>query len=363
MDRNSILILGGYGYVGACTARELLATTALPLTIAGRNRKRGASLARTLGQRVQSVYADACDKASLLEAMASACLTINCAGPSSVFNETIAEAALESGCHYIDVSGYQEATAAMQTWHEKIRSGNFIFCTSAGVLPGLVSILPGYLSGLMESVDSLDVAFIFNDILTDVSARDSINQFNKSEMEIYRNGRWRKGSLFDLKKVAFPSPFGTKWCAPSKVYDLVSIPDRYQIPDFSFYAALQSDVMSILAVMVWYLRHIKSQRLSRAMAWGLRQLSAATSRRGPRGYAIKALAKGRKSGRDATLTFSLFQRDMYLGTGMTAAITARMILESEAMRPGAFYMNECIDPAVFMKHLAARGLDYHIAES
>jgi saccharopine dehydrogenase-like NADP-dependent oxidoreductase len=349
--------------VGACTARELLATTTLPLTIAGRNRERGASLARTLGDRVQAVCADAYDKASLLDAMASACMTINCAGPSSVFNETIAEAALESGCHYIDVSGYQEATAAMQGWHEKIHSGNFIFCTSAGVLPGLASIIPGYLAGMMESVHSLDVSFIFNDVLTDVSARDSVNQFNKSDMEIYRKGRWGKGSLFDLKKVAFPPPFGTKVCAPSKVYDLTSIPDRYGITDFAFYTGLQSDMMSILAVLCWYLRHIESQRLSRSMAWGLRQMSETASRRGPRGYAIKAVAKGRKAGRDATLTFSLFQEDMYLGTGMTAAIAARMILQSKTMPPGAFYMNECIDPAVFMENVAARGLDFRIAES
>ncbi|MBU1169739.1 MAG: saccharopine dehydrogenase NADP-binding domain-containing protein [Proteobacteria bacterium] len=360
MNRKSVLILGGYGRVGAATTRELMAMTDAPLTVAGRNKKKADIFARTLGHRVQGAYVDVFDKQSLLSAMANAVLTLNCAGPSSEINHIVAEAALESGCHYVDVACYEEATGKIQSWNQTVCSKELIFCTSAGLVPGLIGIIPGYLAGRLESVDAMDICFIFHDELTAVSAWDTVDQFKKGDLSIYKQGTWQSVPLYTIKKIVFPKPFGAKLCIPGMVYDMTSIPSRYAMNDFAFYGALQSELMSFIAVFCWLFRKIRSEKLFKYASSALRYLSVISTRKGPRGYAIRAIAHGQINHKKLSLTYDLSHHDMYLGTAIAAAITVKMILDKDIYKSGVFYLNECINPETFMEYALKRGLLFNV---
>jgi short subunit dehydrogenase-like uncharacterized protein len=98
----SFLIYGAYGYTGALIARAAQAQGLAP-TLAGRNADKLQSLARELDLPHRAFALD--DEAALRTAAAAADLVLHCAGPFARTVHPVLDACIESGAHYLDITG------------------------------------------------------------------------------------------------------------------------------------------------------------------------------------------------------------------------------------------------------------------
>ena len=107
MQKNSILILGGYGNTGSALARLLLQVTDANLILAGRHISKAKQLADELNKtvddcRVRGIFADASDPASLREAFTGTSIVVM-ASSTTQNSRQVAETALETRVDYLDI--------------------------------------------------------------------------------------------------------------------------------------------------------------------------------------------------------------------------------------------------------------------
>ena len=99
---NNYLIYGANGYTGMLTAREAARRGHRPI-LAGRNAEAVAALAAELNLPQRTFPLE--DSAGLAAGIAGVRVVLNCAGPFSRTADRIVNACLQSGCHYLDVTG------------------------------------------------------------------------------------------------------------------------------------------------------------------------------------------------------------------------------------------------------------------
>ncbi|WP_118138219.1 trans-acting enoyl reductase family protein [Oceanicella sp. SM1341] len=98
---SDLILYGATGYTGRLTARRAL-EAGLPVTLAGRSAEALAALAFELGTPYRCFSLD--DPATVGAGLAGASALLNCAGPYRQSAAPLMEAALRTGCHYLDVS-------------------------------------------------------------------------------------------------------------------------------------------------------------------------------------------------------------------------------------------------------------------
>ena len=103
---HTVLVLGGYGFFGARISEALASDRSIRLLVAGHDARKAAALASRLRlSPEQSMALDAHDPelARRLGELQVATL-INTAGPFQSQRYTVATAAIQAGCHYIDLA-------------------------------------------------------------------------------------------------------------------------------------------------------------------------------------------------------------------------------------------------------------------
>ena len=108
MSQKPVVVYGASGYTGALVCEDL-ARRGIAFTCAGRNRQRLDQLAAELGAhdaKTEAVQV-AHDLAELTRLFRGSKVVINCTGPFVKLGETVVQAALDAGCHYLDTTGEQ----------------------------------------------------------------------------------------------------------------------------------------------------------------------------------------------------------------------------------------------------------------
>jgi hypothetical protein len=97
------IVFGGYGTFGSIVAQEL-ALHEIQVTIAGRNQARADSFAKSLGPGHRGLAADVTNPDSCRASLQNQTVAVNCAGPFAPFADTLLQACLDQGCHYVDIA-------------------------------------------------------------------------------------------------------------------------------------------------------------------------------------------------------------------------------------------------------------------
>jgi saccharopine dehydrogenase (NAD+, L-lysine-forming) len=139
MDRNTFLILGGYGTTGLLLARLLLEETELRLCLAGRTVEKAETEAAELnqlfdGDRVTAAYADASDRASLDRLFEDAGFVI-VASSTAQYARMVATAALEARIDYLDVQFSAAKIEVLKQMAGEIEGAGCCFITDGGFHP------------------------------------------------------------------------------------------------------------------------------------------------------------------------------------------------------------------------------------
>lgn len=115
-----VTILGATGYTGGLVAREL-AGRGHYLVLTGRNTTRLARL-RAEVPGADTAVVDVSDRNRLRQVLAPGAVAINCAGPFTDLGESVVEASIATGTHYLDTTGEQPFMKAVEDrFHDRAR--------------------------------------------------------------------------------------------------------------------------------------------------------------------------------------------------------------------------------------------------
>ena len=150
------MIYGAYGYTGELIARHAVKQGLHPL-LAGRDAERVTALATTLG--LESIAVSLDDSKALRAALADVDAVVHAAGPFSRTSQPMVEACLETGTHYLDITGEISVFNAAFNAHQAAVDAGIVLLPGVGfdVIPtdGLAAMLHRELPDATE----LDLAF------------------------------------------------------------------------------------------------------------------------------------------------------------------------------------------------------------
>lgn len=149
-----LAILGATGFTGRLCAAEA-ARLGLPLTLAGRRASAVASVAAEIGG-AQVRAADVADPASLRELCESVDVVLTCVGPYARFGESVVDACIATGTHYLDICGEVGFLESVHARDREAREAGCALIPGAGFdgVPGeaLAVIAAGALTGPPDRV-------------------------------------------------------------------------------------------------------------------------------------------------------------------------------------------------------------------
>jgi len=362
MDRETILILGGYGLAGFPIGRLLLAHTDVEVILAGRNRDRALQAANALnaefpGRRARWVEADASVMESLTAAFSQAALVINCISTTEHI-ETTARAALTSGIDHLDILYGPEKIAVLQKLAPEIRAAGCCFITEAGYHPGLPSALVRYAADCLGTVTSAVVGGLIHHPLPYTEAVDDlIRSLETTRPMLYQDGAWREVSWTKTRGFDFGEPFGTYKCSPMDFHEMHELPNLLDLQDTGFYIASMGWIADWLVFTPWVL--FKLGRTDQGARLGGKLLAWATrvGMRAPYGVVLKLEANGFSGDDSAQLVVSLRHKDGYLFTAIPVVACVKQLIDGSIRKPGLWLMGHAVQPAQLLADMQMMGIE------
>lgn len=151
-----LLIYGANGYTGELVARRAVERGLRP-TLAGRSADAVAAVARRLGLPHLVVSLE--DAAGLVAALSGRSVLIHCAGPFSRTSRPLADACLQTGTHYLDITGEIAVFEQLQCRDGEARAAGVMLLPGAGfdVVPS--DCLAAHLKRRLPEATHLALAF------------------------------------------------------------------------------------------------------------------------------------------------------------------------------------------------------------
>jgi len=378
--RDVVAVLGGAGAMGRAAVHHL-AVSRRRVLVLDADAAAARRTARVYGGRsARSASVDARDPRHLARALRSAAVVVHCA--PYAFNLGVMQAALEAGCHYVDLGGLFHTTRRQLRLHREFRRAGLLAVLGMGSAPGITNVMARLAADLLDGVRAI---------------------------RVYNGGA-------DFTRYDAPLAFGF---TPDTVLDELSLPPmvftggRFQAvapvsqgEDFDFdlgtqrvHASLHSEVATL---PVTYRRKgirgcafkiaydpVLIERMKLLIDLGL-----ADTRPGPRGVPPRAVlldcfrrmppppafvndrdsmavvVEGRIGRRPVTLRLDLTARPqrrpplsaVARDTGFPAAIVAGMILDGAIDARGVRPPERAVPPGLLFAALAAKGMKLKVSE-
>ena len=249
MTLKNFLIYGANGYTGELVAREA-ARRGLSPVLAGRSRNKIEALAKELGLDCRAFSLE--DKSSLENALREVDFVLHCAGPFSLTSKPMVEVCLETGRHYLDITGEIAVFEAMAARDEAAKKAGIMIMPGVGFDVAPSDCLARHLKNRLPSATHLTLAFYgLGKISHGTQATMTMNVGRGGA--IRRNGEivsvpaaWktREINFGEVKKTAVTIPWG----------DVATEFYSTGIPNIEVYAAVPDAALKIM-------------KLSRYLGW------------------------------------------------------------------------------------------------
>ena len=153
---STLVVYGAYGYTGELVARRAVEQGLRPVLL-GRREAPLAALAEELGLPHQSLSLE--DPTTLRGALTDASCVLHCAGPFSHTSAPMVEACLETGTHYLDITGEIAVFEAAARRDDDAQRAGVMLLPGAGfdVVPS--DCLAAHLHRRLPSATHLDLVF------------------------------------------------------------------------------------------------------------------------------------------------------------------------------------------------------------
>lgn len=113
------------------------------------------ALSRVLGPRTSAVQVDVSDRPRLVALLQKAALVIN--STSHHFNLPVMTAALQAGCHYLDLGGLFHFTRRQLKMHRIFRTAGKTALLGMGCAPGITNLMARELTSGWNEVHAVDI--------------------------------------------------------------------------------------------------------------------------------------------------------------------------------------------------------------
>ncbi len=356
MNRDAIVILGGYGKAGRHVAELVLESgTATQVVIAGRNHGKAQAVAQHLNQRhgkgqARAATADIEDTASLRRTFAEGRVAVVCV-PYSGQAANVIGAAVDAGVDYVDLNGDDGKYRILRELDADVRRSGRVFISEAGIIPGCPAALAIAAGQELEQVDSV----VINSLMRDPG-------YHRAGSTIWYP-TWRARHGFSAmaggarapcslaRRLAFGAPYQPALGIPVELAELAGVPERLGLRDLALYQAGLNPALDTLAV-IWKMlglsRSAAGVRLGvKTFAWANRFFT-----RPPLGGAIRVEARGHEGG----IRIDASHPDLYTATAIPVVATVQQILAGEIVETGARFMGHAVDAGRFLEQLRALGM-------
>ena len=342
-----IAIVGGTGTQGmaaALTARARFG--AQNVFVCSRSAARAKAAAAQLG--VKSEVVDVSNAASLLGILSRGDIVLNVAAPYFAFGAKVAQAAIETGAHYIDICDDWEATESILELDGAAASAGVRIITGVGSAPGLNNTLAMKAIAALDEVQNIVTAWSLNPDTSGAKPRSLIPLLHLLHCAVGPI-RTLRNAQPHLEEPLQPHTFHHPWRGSMTGYTIGS-PESATLhrgldgvrSNVSLLLASQSDAdqLRLLSLLV------RNGELSMEDAAGL--LAAAPDRSGLSATPYPALvgwASGKKAGRSAVAACEpeWLSNPPYQLAGMTLAHVAEAMANGNLGAAGARSIEHAMD--------------------
>lgn len=344
-------IVGGYGAVGSAAAHLLGDTGVAALRIGGRSEAAAQRALAGLPADSTAQAVDTSDDVSLSRFCAGCQTVINCAGPSYQIRDRVARAALAAGAHYVDPGGDDPVADALAGAGPH---GDWTAVLSAGMMPGLSSLLARWLARKLDRVDRLTAYIGTMDHLTPAGAGDyllSLGGGFGTAQAAWRDGAIKREALSPAVDVALPFFPARVTAYPFFSTEAERLVRDLKVRDADWYNVFDGGAHMLAALGRLQGAMTGESALVPAAAELIRAAELDMFGRGPY-QVIHIQLQGQRADTDEAVAAVLHGSSTYQLTAAVAAVAARSLLAGR-VPAGVHYAATAIDPDEVLAILGA----------
>lgn len=366
-----ILAIGGSGGMGRfAVAAAQHFDSVEQIVIADLNADSARSFAAKMNNKVSAVGLDVSDTAALSSAMLDIDLVINTCGPFYRFGLPILQAAIDAGCHYLDICDDWEPTLEMLKLDPAAKTAGVCAIVGLGASPGISNMLALIAMQELDSVATLYTGWDLGGATPeDQSSQEGANaamlhgiEQMTGKVKIYRSSAYELTKPLAPVVVEYPglpSFIGHIFGHP----EAITFPHNYPQLQESINLAHGGDIdswllKSILSLVDWEL--ISRERAAKLLTWFERHRAVGTEEQGSQATpAMYGMAVGTKDAKPASVGVAWvgdaieaggeFELGMGAATGIPLACGVKFLSEGRLGAAGVFSPEAGhIDPREFL---------------
>ena len=244
MSETRVLVLGAYGFFGARISAALARNPRIRLLLAGRDLQKATALAYQLGltaEQARRVDADDPRLGPLLKKLGVNVL-VHTAGPFQQQDYRVARAAIEAGCHYLDLADGRDFVCNIPRLDAAARAAGVAVIAGASSLPALSgAVIDDYLPQFSR-LDAVRMGISSGSRVPGIATVRGIFSYCGKPFRALENGHWIEvRGWLDRRQHDFPKPVGARLFGRCDVPDLALLPARYPgVKTVSFHAGFAS---------------------------------------------------------------------------------------------------------------------------
>lgn len=254
-----VLVIGGYGNFGSFITKRLALDASLQIIIAGRSQKK----AKEFVSKLEAVHPPETVSFDIHAPLADVFETIrpdiviHTSGPFQHQGYEVAEACIESGCHYIDLADGRDFVDGISGLYEHARGKGVLVISGASSVPCLTSALVDHYKGEFQTLESLDYGITTAQKTNrGLATTAAILSYTGRPFTTLVNGiMTRIYGWQDIRVRKYPG-LGWRFLGNCEVPDLALFPKRYpELRTVRFYAGLEIPLIHItLWGLSWLVR-------------------------------------------------------------------------------------------------------------
>lgn len=258
-----ILVIGGYGVFGGRLSLTLSQNDHFDVIVAGRSEEKAKAFCESTNCKPATIDTTSVDTVAFLSEHRPD-IVIDAAGPFQSYptnRYAIAEAAINCGAHYLDLSDDAEFTRNITVLNKAARRANVTVLSGVSSVPALSSVIVGSLSAGMQDIHLIESAILpGNRAPRGKSVIKAILGQVGRKMKIWRGGSfetrraWSDTTTISLEDTT-EKRVVRRWASFIGAPDLSLFPDHFKARSVVFKAGLDLKLMhGGLWVLAWLVR-------------------------------------------------------------------------------------------------------------
>lgn len=246
MTKKPVIVYGASGYTGQLTC-EFLRHFQIPFIASGRSRAKVEEAMKRVPGIETADYEIAVvehDVAALTQLFAGAKVVCNVVGPFLLYGETVVQAALAAGCHYLDTTGEQAFMLDMRDKYSAEYAKRGLLFAPCTAYQNAVMDIACHACAEHEDIDTIESVTI-PAVTPTVGSAHTLVQMARAKEHFLENGQL----------TAWPPAYSAELTAPFTTRTMLGIPGAGLSPP------------------LWFAQHPRIRNLKALCAFGNRQLA------------------------------------------------------------------------------------------